>query len=106
METVSKQARKLLKSLMKVRNERDYVIYENHQQLIDSDKLAITELVELSFLKGDHAGNYRITNKGLIFLRQYKTFTRQVWLTSFWLPVAVSFITTVITLLVNYLIFK
>ena len=106
METVSKQARKLLKSLMKVRNERDYVIYENHQQLIDSDKLAITELVEPSFLKGDHAGNYRITNKGLIFLRQYKTFTRQVWLTSFWLPVAVSFITTVITLLVNYLIFK
>lgn len=106
METVSKQSRKLLKSLMKVRNERDYVIYENHQQLIDSDKLAITELVELSFLKGDHAGNYRITNKGLIFLRQYKTFTRQVWLTSFWLPVAVSFITTVITLLVNYLIFK
>lgn len=106
METVSKQARKLLKSLMKVRNEHDYVIYENHQQLIDSDKLAITELVELSFLKGDHAGNYRITNKGLIFLRQYKTFTRQVWLTSFWLPVAVSFITTVITLLVNYLIFK
>lgn len=106
METVSKQARKLLKSLMKVRNERDYVIYENHQQLIDSDKLAITELVELSFLKGDHAGNYRITNKGLIFLRQYKTFTRQVWLTSFWLPEGVSFITTVITLLVNYLIFK
>ncbi|QBX24794.1 hypothetical protein [Streptococcus equinus] len=106
METVSKQARKLLKSLVKVRNERDYVIYENHHQLIDSDELAIAELIELSFLKGDHAGNYRITNKGLIFLRQYKTFTRQVWLTSFWLPIAVSFITTVITLLVNYLIFK
>ena len=51
METVSKQARKLLKSLIKIKNEHDYVIYKNHQQLIDSDKLAITELIELSFLK-------------------------------------------------------
>ena len=106
METVSKQARKLLKSLIKIKNEHDYVIYENHQQLIDSDKLAITELIELSLLKGDHAGNYRITDKGLIFLRQYKTFTHQTQLTSLWFPAVVSIATTLLTLFINSLISK
>lgn len=104
MKVVSSPARKLLKQLMKVRTDMDYIIYEQHRKLLDNNQLALDELTKLSFLKKDYAGNYRITTSGMIYLLQYKTYTRDTCLTSFWLPLAVSIFGTVATLIIQYLL--
>ena len=106
IETVSKQARTLLKELIKVRDESNCVIYEDYSDLIERDPLATEELILLSFIEQDLANNFRITGKGLIFLRQYKTFSRQLWLTSFWIPLFVSVFGTAITLLIQSWLFN
>lgn len=106
MEIVSKQARKLLQAMMKVRNDRDYVIYKDNQRLFEKDETATIELRNLKLIKEDYLGNFRITSEGLIYLRQYKTFIRQAWATSFWIPLAVSVIGTTITLIIENYLFK
>lgn len=106
IETVSKQARTLLKEMIEVKDEFNYVIYEDHSDLIEQDSLAVEELILLSFIEQDLANNFRITGKGLIFLQQYKTFSRQLWLTSFWIPLAVSVFGTAITLLIQNWLFN
>lgn len=106
IETVSKQARTLLKKMIEVKDEFNYVIYEEYSDLIEQDSLAIEELILLSFIEQDLANNFRITGKGLIFLRQYKTFSHQLWLTSFWIPLLVSVFGTAITLLIQNWLFN
>lgn len=106
IETVSKQARTLLKKMIEVRDDSNCVIYEDYSELIEQDSLAIEELILLSFVEQDLACNLRITSRGLIFLQQYKTFSRQIWLTSFWLPLFVSVFGTAITLLVQNWLFN
>lgn len=106
MEIVSKQARRLLQAMMKVRNNQDYVIHDKHPKLLEKDNVAMLELQKLNLIKGDYQGNFRITNDGLIYLRQYKTFIRQKWFTSFWVPLAVSIIGTTVTLMIEYYLLK
>lgn len=106
IETVSKQARTLLKEMIEVKDEFNYVIYEDRSDLIEQDSLAIEELILLSFIEQDLANNFRITGKGLIFLRQYKTFSRHLWLTSFWIPLFVSVFGTVVTLMLQSWLFN
>lgn len=106
MEIVSKQARRLLHAMMKVRNNQDYVIYDDHHKLFKKDNVAMLELQKLNLIKGDYQGNVRITNDGLIYLRQYKTYIRQTWFTSFWVPLAVSIIGTTVTLMIEYYLLK
>lgn len=106
IETVSKQARTLLKELIKVRDESNCVIYEDYSDLIERDPLATEELISLSFIEQYLTNDFRITSRGLIFLQQYKTFSRQLWLTSFWIPLAVSVFGTSITLLIQNWLFN
>lgn len=106
IETVSKQARKLLKEMIKVKDDSNYVIYEDYSDLIERNQLATEELILLLFVEQDLACNLRITSRGLIFLQQYKTFSRQIWLTSFWLPLFVSVFGTAITLLIQNWLFN
>lgn len=106
IETVSKQARTLLKELIKVRDESNCVIYEDYSDLIERDPLATEELISLSFIEQYLTNDFRIASRGLIFLQQYKTFSRQLWLTSFWIPLAVSVFGTSITLLIQNWLFN
>ncbi|MGF0086811.1 hypothetical protein [Streptococcus hyointestinalis] len=106
MEIVSKQARRLLHAMMKVRNNQDYIIHDEHPKLFEKDNVAMLELQKLNLIKGDYQGNVRITNDGLIYLRQYKTYIRQKWFTSFWVPLAVSIIGTTVTLMFEYYLLK
>lgn len=106
MEIVSKQARRLLQAMMKVRNNQDYIIHDEHPKLFEKDNVAMLELQKLNLIKGDYQGNVRITNDGLIYLRQYKTYIRQKWFTSFWVPLAVSIIGTTVTLMFEYYLLK
>lgn len=106
IETVSKQARTLLKEMIEVRDDSNCVIYEDYSDLIEQDSLAVEELISLSFIEQYLTNDFRITGKGLIFLRQYKTFTRQLWLTSFWIPLFVSVFGTAITLLIQNWLFN
>nr|UWF89010.1 MAG: hypothetical protein [Bacteriophage sp.] len=106
IETVSKQARTLLKELIKVRDESNCVIYEDYSDLIERDPLATEELISLSFIEQYLTNDFRITSRGLIFLQQYKTFSRQLWLTSFWIPLVVSVFGTSITLLIQNWLFN
>lgn len=106
IETVSKQARTLLKEMIEVRDDSNCVIYEDYSDLIEQDSLAIEELILLSFIEQDLANNFRITGKGLIFLRKYKTFSRHLWLTSFWIPLFVSVFGTVVTLMFQSWLFN
>ena len=106
IETVSKQARALLKEMIEVRDDSNCVIYEDYSDLIEQDPLATEELISLSFIEQYLTNDFRITRKGLIFLRQYKTFSRQLWLTSFWIPLLVSVFGTAITLLIQNWLFN
>ena len=105
MEIVSKEARKLLKNMAKVANNFSYVIYQEHSKMIDKDILALRELVLLKFVKSDQEYNFRVTDEGLIFLRQYKSYIRQVCLTSFWIPLLVSMLGTAFTLTIKFWLF-
>lgn len=106
IETVSKQGRTLLKELIKVKDDSNCVIYEDYSDLIERDPLATEELISLSFIEQYLTNDFRITSRGLIFLQQYKTFSRQLWLTSFWIPLLVSVFGTAITLLIQNWLFN
>nr|DAU36417.1 MAG TPA: hypothetical protein [Caudoviricetes sp.] len=106
IETVSKQARTLLKEMIKVKGDSNCVIYEDYSDLIERNPLATEELILLSFVEQYLTNDFRITSRGLIFLQQYKTFSRQLWLTSFWIPLAVSVFGTSITLLIQNWLFN
>lgn len=106
IETVSKQARTLLKEMIKVKDDSNCVIYEDYSDLIERDPLATEELISLSFIEQYLTNDFRITSRGLIFLQQYKTFSRQLWLTSFWIPLLVSVFGTAITLLIQNWLFN
>lgn len=106
IETVSKQARTLLKKMIEVRDDSNCVIYEDYSDLIEQDPLATEELISLSFIEQYLTNDFRITSSGLIFLRQYKTFLCQLLLTSFWLPLFVSVLGTVATLLIQNWLFN
>lgn len=106
IETVSKQARTLLKEMIEVKDDSNCVIYEDYSNLIEQDPLATEELISLSFIEQYLTNDFRITRRGLIFLRQYKTFSRQLWLTSFWIPLFVSVFGTVVTLMLQSWLFN
>ncbi|WP_164683856.1 hypothetical protein [Streptococcus hyointestinalis] len=54
MEIVSKQARRLLQAMMKVRNNQDYIIHGDHPKLFEKDNVAMLELQKLNLIKGDY----------------------------------------------------
>lgn len=57
MEIVSKQARRLLQAMMKVRNNQDYIIHDKYPKLFEKDSIAMLELQKLNLIKEDYLGN-------------------------------------------------
>ena len=90
MIIISRKARKLLKSLLDIRNSQDSPRIKPEQY----------EVIQ------DIVHDIAVTDEGIYFYQAYKEHNRYLWLTSFWFPLAVAFVTTAITLAVNFLFFK
>lgn len=108
MIIISRKARKLLKSLLDIRNSQDSprIKPEQYEKLIDEQGEPLGELVYHKLVIQDIVHDIAVTDEGIYFYQAYKEHNRNLWLTSFWFPLAVAFVTTAITLAVNFLFFK
>lgn len=108
MIIISRKARKLLKSLLDIRNSQDSprIKPEQYEKLIDEQGEPLDELIYHKLVIQDIAHDIAVTDEGIYFYQAYKEHNRNLWLTSFWFPLAVAFVTTAITLAVNFLFFK
>lgn len=108
MIIISRKARKLLKSLLDIRNSQDSprIKPEQYEKLIGEQGEPLGELVYHKLVIQDIVHDIAVTDEGIYFYQAYKEHNRYLWLTSFWFPLAVAFVTTAITLAVNFLFFK
>lgn len=108
MIIISRKARKLLKSLLDIRKfqESPRIKPEQYEKLIDEQGEPLGELVYHKLVIQDVVHDIAVTDEGIYFYQAYKEHNRNLWLTSFWFPLAVAFVTTAITLAVNFLFFK
>lgn len=108
MIIISRKARKLLKSLLDIRNSQESprIKPEQYEKLIDKQGEPLGELIHHKLVVQDIVNDIAVTDEGIYFYQAYKEHNRYLWLTSFWFPLAVAFATTVITLIVNFLFFK
>lgn len=108
MIIISRKARKLLKALLDIRNSQESprIKPEQYEKLIDEQGEPLGELVYHKLVVQDIARDIAVTDEGVYFYQAYKEHNRYLWLTSFWFPLAVAFVTTAITLAVNFLFFK
>lgn len=108
MIIISRKARKLLKSLLDIRNSQDSprIKPEQYEKLIDEQGEPLGELIYHMLVIQDIAHDIAVTDEGIYFYQAYKEHNRYLRLTSFWFPLAVAFVTTAITLAVNFLFFK
>lgn len=106
METLSKEAHKLIKQFIELRksNDRGRISYDEHSQLIDNNRIFIQELCDKGLCAQDRNGDVGVTYQGMYYLPEYKAFMKRTLLTSLWLPLAVSIFGTLATLFINYLI--
>lgn len=104
MEILSKEARELLKKFVELRKEnaRGRIYYQDNQELLDNNRVFVQELCDKGLCVKDVSGDVGLTDKGLYYLPEYDAFIRQTFLTSLWLPLAVSVFGTALTLFVNY----
>lgn len=108
MIIISRKARKLLKSLLDIRNSQESprIKPEQYKKLIDEQGEPLGELFYHKLVVQDTTHDIAVTDEGIYFYQAYKEHNRYLWLTSFWFPLAVAFVTTAITLAVNFLFFK
>lgn len=108
MIIISRKARKLLKSLLDIRKSQESprIKPEQYEKLIDEQGEPLGELIYHKLVIQDIAHDIAVTDEGIYFYQAYKEHNRNLWLTSFWFPLAVAFVTTAITLAVNFLFFK
>lgn len=104
MEVLSNKAHCLIKTFIKIRksNKRGRIYYKDNKELIDNNDIFIQELCDKGLCVKDVSGDVGLTDKGLYYLPEYNAFIRQTFLTSLWLPLAVSVFGTALTLFVNY----
>lgn len=108
MIIISRKARKLLKSLLDIRKSQESprIKPEQYEKLINGQGEPLGELVYHKLVIQDIVHDIAVTDEGIYFYQAYKEHNRYLWLTSFWFPLAVAFVTTAITLAVNFLFFK
>ena len=108
MIIVSRKARKLLKSLLDIRKSQESprIKPEQYEKLIDKQGEPLGELIHHKLVVQAIGHDIAVTDEGIYFYQAYKEHNKFIWLTSFWFPLAVAFVTTVITLIVNFLFFK
>ena len=106
MIIISRKARKLLESLLDIRKSQESprIKPEQYEKLIDEQSEPLGELVYHKLVVQDITHDIAVTDEGIY--QAYKEHNRYLWLTSFWFPLAVAFVTTAITLAVNFLFFK
>lgn len=107
MIIISRKARKLLKALLDIRKSQESprIKPEQYEKLIDKQGEPLGELIHHKLVVQDIGHDIGVTDEGIYFYQAYKEHNKFIWLTSFWLPLAVAFATTVITLIVNFFIF-
>jgi hypothetical protein len=108
MIIISRKARKLLKSLLDIRKSQESprIKPEQYEKLIDEQGEPLGELVYHKLVIQDVVHDIAVTDEGIYFYQACKEHNRYLWLTSFWFPLTVAFVTTAITLAVNFLFFK
>ena len=108
MIVISRKARKLLKSLLDIRKSQESprIKPEQYEKLIDEQGEPLGELIHHKLVVQDVGNDIGVTDEGIYFYQAYKEHNKFIWLTSFLFPLAVAFVTTVITLIVNFLFFK
>lgn len=108
MIIISRKARKLLKSLLDIRKSQESprIKPEQYEKLIDKQSEPLGELIYHKLVVQDIGHDIGVTDEGIYFYQAYKEHNKFIWLTSFWFPLAVAFVTTAITLAINSLIFK
>lgn len=108
MIIISRKARKLLKALLDIRKSQESprIKPEQYEKLIDKQGEPLGELIHHKLVVQDVGNDIGVTDEGIYFYQAYKEHNRHLWLTSFWFPLAVAFVTTVITLAINSLFFK
>ena len=108
MIIISRKARKLLKSLLDIQKSQESprIKPEQYKKLIDKQGEPLGELIHHKLVVQDVGNDIGVTDEGIYFYQAYKEHNRHLWLTSFWFPLAVAFVTTAITLAINSLIFK
>lgn len=108
MIIISRKARKLLKSLLDIQKSQESprIKPEQYKKLIDKQGEPLGELIHHKLVVQDIGHDIGVTDEGIYFYQAYKEHNRHLWLTSFWFPLAVAFVTTAITLAINSLIFK
>lgn len=108
MIIISRKARKLLKSLLDIRKSQESprIKPEQYEKLIDEQGEPLGELIHHKLVVQDIVHDIAVTDEGIYFYQASKEHNRYLWLTSFWFPLAVAFVTTTITLAINFLFFK
>ena len=108
MIIISRKARKLLKSLLDIRKSQESprIKPEQYEKLIDEQGEPLGELIHHKLVVQDIGHDIAVTDEGIYFYQASKEHNRYLWLTSFWFPLAVAFVTTAITLIVNFLFFN
>ena len=108
MIIISRKARKLLKSMLDIQKSQESprIKPEQYKKLIDKQGEPLGELIHHKLVVQDIGHDIGVTDEGIYFYQAYKEHNRHLWLTSFWFPLAVAFVTTAITLAINSLIFK
>jgi len=101
MEIVSRSARKTLNKLIKCSDENNIVDFRIHENLIEQNKLAISELESAGLVSTYRFSKVVIETNGLTFPARYKTKIYEYHLTGFWLPLVVSIISS---LLINWIL--
>lgn len=96
IELVSKPARDLLNQLLKIKDDNDSVSGQEYPELVNFDNPWLDELKELKFISIDHVPTAFLTNKGLTYPERRKAYMKEIMLTSFWLPILVSIIVSLL----------
>lgn len=101
MEIQSKNAIKLMKQINKHYPHDKIISYEQMSRLKHFSDITISELIAYQFLKIDYAHNFFIEDK----IRYYPKLLRQhykiLYMTSFWFPLVVALITSIVTTLIT-----
>lgn len=97
IELVSKPARKLLNKLIKHKDKSHTVLHEENHEITDVDNLWLEELIANRLVWQDNAHNVIITKTGLTYKERRKAYFSDIILTSFWLPILVSIVVSLLT---------
>ncbi|HEM3628089.1 TPA: hypothetical protein U1C40_000055 [Streptococcus suis] len=97
IELVSKPSRKLLNKLVKHKDNSHTVLHKENPKITNVDNIWLEELIVNKLVWQDNALNVIITKTGLTYKERRKAYFSDIMLTSFWLPILVSIVVSLLT---------